>query len=159
MATEATLDWWLFGAASATDLRPAGDSEGLHPEFSRRLHFFCADHGVEVLSGHRSSAEQKFLFDNQHRPGFNPANPPGKSNHEAVPFDHAMALAADLHPESNFDSGNISQAEADEIARKYGIHFPLRLQENEDHHAQPVEVASAQWSGMPELCRWDFSWR
>lgn len=70
-------------------------------------------------------------------------------------------MAVDLSPESIFDSGKTTAAERAEIERLYGIIFPLWDAENEDHHAQPVEVPSATWGGgaMPDLVRWDFSWR
>lgn len=157
MSTAIASRWWLFGVIDNGAARPPGDHEGLHPEFARRLHRFCADHpGLKVLSGHRTSEEQKFLFDGFQagRPGFNPANPPGQSNHEAIPFGAHMGLAADLTPDSVFDSGNISESEHDTIKLKYGLHFPLRHQENEDHHVQPVEVVSSRFTGMPELKRW-----
>jgi hypothetical protein len=155
MTTATASRWWLFGVVDDSAARPPGDHEGLHPEFARRLHRFCADHpGLKVLSGHRTSEEQKFLFDHQHEPNFNPANPPGQSNHEAIPFGEHLGLAADMSPESVFDSGSISEEQHDTIKLKYGLHFPLRHQENEDHHAQPVEVESAKFTGMPELKRW-----
>jgi hypothetical protein len=160
MSTVAGFRWWLYGVLDEVDLRPPGDHDGLHPEFARRLHFFCLDHpGVTVLSGYRSHQEQQYLFDHQHDPGFNPANPPGKSNHEAIPNGEAMGLAADLSPEDVFDAGNLTDAEHDAIKKKYGIHFPLRDQENEDHHSQPVEVTSPSWGGMPDLSRWTFESR
>ncbi|MEA2704120.1 MAG: D-alanyl-D-alanine carboxypeptidase [Actinomycetota bacterium] len=156
MSTFAGMRWWLYGVLDEAMRVPPGDYEGLHTEFARRLNRFCADHpGLEVLSGHRTSEEQQYLYAHQHDPGFNPANPPGESNHEAIPWGKAQGLAADLWPESVFDSGDISDDEHDEIRRKYGIHFPLRHTENEDHHAQPVEVESPRWSGMPDLPRWE----
>lgn len=140
------------------NLHPPGNWMGLHPEFSRRLARFCGDHpGLRVVSGYRSSDEQQALYNLYLAGRGNPANPPGRSNHEAVPYGTPMGLAADLAPESVFDSGNISDAEHDEIRAKYGLHFPLRHQENEDHHCQPVEVPGSSWPGsMPVLKRWEF---
>ena len=157
MTTTTASRWWLFGVPNVDAARPPGDHEGLHPEFARRLHRFCADHpGLKVVSGHRTSEEQKFLYDGYRsgNPRFNPANPPGQSNHEAIPFGTRMGLAADMGPDSVFDSGNISDEQHDTIKLRYGLHFPLRHQENEDHHIQPVEVESAKFTGMPELKRW-----
>ena len=153
---------YLRPAPEPEGLHPPGDWEALHPEFARRLHYFCADYGINVIPGHRTSDEQRRLYNcfiTKSCNNGNPANEPGKSNHEAIPWEEPMALAADLQPESVFDSGSISNDEHEEIKRKYGVHFPLRKVEQEDHHAQPVEVSSSAWSGMPDLDRWDFSWR
>lgn len=155
--------WFFLGVQrflADANPHPPGKWQGLHPEFARRLHYFCADHpGLYVLSGHRSSEEQAYLYQHQSDPGFNPANPPGSSNHEAIPYGAPLGIAADLTPESLFDSGNLTNAAHDQIKQRYGLHFPLRLQENEDHHCQPVEVPSPKWTGMPDLPRWDFAWR
>lgn len=37
---------------------------------------------IGLNSGFRTYSEQKYLYDNQHKPGFNPANRPGTSNHQ-----------------------------------------------------------------------------
>lgn len=62
-----------------------GDTEGLHPEFLRRLAAWAAAQGTpyHVGSGYRSIAEQAVLYDRWVRgvPGQAQAAPPGRSNH------------------------------------------------------------------------------
>jgi len=118
-------------------------SEGLanlHPVFADRLGRLLRATGCTVNSGWRSSQEQKRLYEGyvHHRPGFNPANPPGSSYHEAVPFGRPGGLAADL-------SGDLGAAHA--RANEFGLHFPIvRV---EPWHCQPVECPTARYSGNP----------
>lgn len=116
-------------------------TEGLHPEFRRRLEAARAEFPFYVLSGYRSSAEQKRLYDcyKAGKPGCNPANPPGTSNHEAVPWGPAEALAADIHP-----NDGSSYAAMQAACRRHGIHFPIA---SERWHAQPVEAKSGKYTG------------
>lgn len=119
------------------------DLSKLHPVFRARLERMMAATGTSLRSGWRSSQEQEYLY-NCYRTGNcnngNPANPPGSSNHEAVPWGEPMALAADL-------MGNL--AAAHEVCRNYGIHFPI--QSVEEWHCQPVEARYAYWNGMPDF--------
>jgi hypothetical protein len=113
--------------------------EGLHPVFSERLQRMCRDLGLTVASGYRSSERQRQLYEcwKARKPGCAPANPPGTSNHEAVPNASAAGLAADLGPRSKMGA-------AHQAAAQYGLHFPIA---KEPWHCQPVEIASAHFTG------------
>jgi len=119
------------------------DLSKLHPAFRGRLERLMAATGVTVRSGWRSSDEQAYLY-NCYLSGAcnngNPANRPGESNHEAVPWDEPMALAADLE-------GDLATAHA--RAADFGLHFPI--QAVEPWHVQPVEVRNAYYTGVPDL--------
>lgn len=115
--------------------------DNLHPVFAERLQRLNEACGTSILSGWRSSERQKELYDGYINglPGFNPANRPGSSNHEACPFAEPMALAADLE-------GDLAQANA--RAGEFGLHFPIA--NVEPWHCQPIEVAYAYYTGIPE---------
>ena len=115
--------------------------EGLHPVFRERLERMCRDLGLKVTSGYRSSEKQRQLYEcwKARSPGCSPANPPGTSNHEAVPNGAAAGLAADLGPRSRMSAAHAA-------AGQYGLHFPIR---KEPWHCQPREVSSAHFTGNP----------
>lgn len=114
--------------------------ENLHPVFAERLRRLNEACGTSILSGWRSSERQRELYDGyiQGLPGYNPANRPGSSNHEANPWGDPMALAADLQ-------GDLAEANA--RAGEFGLHFPIA--NVEPWHCQPVEVAYAYYTGFP----------
>ena len=118
----------------------SGGYENLHPVFAERLRRLNEACGTSILSGWRSSQRQQELYDGymQGLPGYNPANQPGSSNHEACPWGEAMALAADLQ-------GDLAQANA--RAGEFGLHFPIA--NVEPWHCQPVEVTYAYYGGFP----------
>ena len=95
-----------------------------------------------VASGHRSSEEQEYLYDQYLHHGGAPANPPGTSNHEAVPYDFAKSLAVDIHPATGADYQAMQK-----VAKEEGLNFLII---SELWHAQPVEVRAGYWTGMPE---------
>lgn len=115
--------------------------DGLHPTFRERLERMCRDLGLTVTSGYRSSEKQRQLYEcwKTRKPGCAPANPPGSSNHEAVPNGPAAGLAADLGPRSKMSA-------AHQAARNYGLHFPIA---KEPWHCQPQEVRSTHFTGDP----------
>ena len=118
----------------------SGGYESLHPTFAERLQRLNRACGTEITSGWRSSQRQQELYDGyvKRLPGYNPANRPGTSNHEASPWGEPMALAADLH-------GDLAQANA--RAGEFGLHFPIvRV---EPWHCQPIEVSYAYFTGIP----------
>ncbi|HEV2068932.1 MAG TPA: peptidoglycan-binding protein [Acidimicrobiales bacterium] len=115
--------------------------DGLHPVFRERLEQMCRDLGLTVTSGYRSSEKQRQLYEcwKARKPGCAPANPPGKSNHEAVPNGPAAGLAADLGPRSKMSAAHAAAA-------KYKLRFPIA---NEPWHCQPQEVLSTHFTGDP----------
>jgi GH24 family phage-related lysozyme (muramidase) len=118
----------------------SGGYDKVHPVFAERLRELNAACGTSIYSGWRSSERQQELYDGymQGISGFNPANPPGMSNHEACPWGEPMALAVDLE-------GNLALANA--RASEFGIHFPIA--NVEPWHCQPVEVVYAYYTGIP----------
>lgn len=120
------------------------DIAQLHPVFAERLSAFMAASGTSLYSGYRSSQEQEYLYNcyqTKKCNNGNPANPPGQSNHEAIPYGQPMALAADL-------AGNL--AAAHDLCADYKIHFPIK--NVEPWHCQPIEVPNAYWPGyVPDL--------
>jgi hypothetical protein len=113
----------------------------MHPEFARRLLAMYLLHPYSITSGYRSSDEQAELWRRYQNGTGNPANPPGGSNHEAVPYGPPAGLAADLWP---LDGDRAALRDA---GTQVGILFPIYSYE--PWHAQPVEVTSAAWSHMP----------
>jgi GH24 family phage-related lysozyme (muramidase) len=118
----------------------SGGYENLHPVFAERLHAMNEVCGTSIYSGWRSSQRQQELYNGyvQGIPGYNPANPPGTSNHEACPWGDPMALAVDLQ-------GDLALANA--RAAEFGLHFPIA--NVEPWHCQPVEVTYAYYTGAP----------
>lgn len=114
--------------------------DGLHPVFADRLRRLNEACDTSIASGWRSSQRQQELYDGYRNglPGYNPANPPGKSNHEACPWGEPSALAADL-------AGNLALANA--RAGEFGLHFPIA--KVEPWHCQPIEVPYAYYTGFP----------
>lgn len=64
---------------------------------------------ARVVSAARATCcgpgSQQYLFDNQNRPGFNPANPPGKSNHEYDPDASWPSPTPEEHAASSLVGG------------------------------------------------------
>jgi len=114
--------------------------DNLHPIFAERLRRLNDACGTSVVSGWRSAQRQRELYDGymQGLAGFNPANPPGSSNHEACPWGDPMGLAADL-------GGDLALANA--RAGEFGLHFPIA--NVEPWHCQPIEVSYAYFTGVP----------
>ena len=140
------FDRWQFLVASfppalvdptPEPLPPAYDN--IHPVFARRLFRMNVACGTWNYSGWRSSQRQKELYEDYLAGRGNPANPPGTSNHEAIPYSTPMALAVDL-------AGNLDEARR--RCAEFGIHFPIA---GEEWHAQPVEVASPSYQGVPDF--------
>lgn len=123
---------------------PAGnyDPNLLHPILRQRLQRVNARFSLWVASGHRDSDEQAYLYDQFLNHGGAPANPPGTSNHEAIPYDTAMSIAADIHPATGSDYATMQQ-----IAGEEGLNF---LISSELWHAQPSETTTGYWVGLPE---------
>lgn len=118
------------------------DMGALHPIFRDRLQRLFDATGCYANSTWRSSQEQQYFRDcyvNCNCNNCNPANEPGSSNHEAVPWAEAMALAADI-------GGDLDAAY--DVCADYGLHFPIRS--SEPWHVQPVEVPYAYWTGLPD---------
>ena len=118
------------------------DMGALHPIFRERLQQLFDATGCWANSTWRSSQEQQYFRDcyvNCNCNNCNPANEPGSSNHEAVPWGDAMALAADI-------GGDLNAAY--DVAANYGLHFPIVSVE--PWHIQPVEVPYAYYTGMPD---------
>lgn len=115
----------------------------LHPVFADRLRRLSdAVGGLDWTSGYRSSARQKQLYDcwRARRPGCAPANPPGSSNHEAIPNGDAQGLAMDI--------GRRNRDAARRRGREFGVHFPIA---GEPWHVQPVECQSPKFTGVPNF--------
>jgi GH24 family phage-related lysozyme (muramidase) len=113
------------------------NSQGLHPEFLRRLVALYADTPFTITSGYRSSTEQQWLYNLFKSGRGSPANKPGTSNHEAVPFGPAEGLAADLRPAQGYSVLHVAAA-------KHKLYFPLA---GEPWHAQPIECRSPHYTG------------
>lgn len=136
------------------------DLEHLHPVFRERVLAALDDYsGAWVLSGARSNARQRQLYNDFLAGRGNPANPPGSSWHEYdetapwpnVTAEHSRgtaipggcwAMAVDL-------AG--SYAGIRRNAGAYGLCFPIS---GEDWHAQPAEISEARrvsgaWSRLP----------
>lgn len=116
-----------------------GKTHNLHPVLLARLRQLRQEADVSVYSGWRSSTSQQKLYEDYVSGRGNPANKPGTSNHEAVPYGSPMALAADL-------DGDLDAAHA--AAPRYGLWFPIP---KEPWHVQPVEVRDSYFTGVPEL--------
>jgi hypothetical protein len=114
----------------------------IHPAWRERLLAALVEADAYVESGWRSSQRQQELYDGWQRrlPGYNPANRPGTSNHEAVPYGEAMSLAADVHP----NDGNYGPMKT--VFEKHFMHFPIA---SEKWHAQPWEQWEGWYDAMP----------
>lgn len=109
---------------------------GLHPRFIARLEAFFADpriaNRVAVVSGVRSYAQQKYLYDGYkaRKRGFNlAANPDRKlsngfqgSYHMSQPAFEGFGYAVDFR----ITSKGITTGEVKKIAAQYGMHAPVR---------------------------------
>lgn len=116
----------------------------LHPQFRLRAEKLQEMTGCGFRSTYRSSIEQEYLWRNQGTQGIGAANPPGTSNHEAVPYGPACGLAIDFTL-----PGGYTWPEFHAVAATVGIHFPIP--EDEEWHGQPIEVAETYFTGIPEL--------
>lgn len=111
----------------------------VHHELREWLQPLCEEYGCGLTSGHRTYAEQDYLYWGYvtGRPGFAPANPPGGSNHEAEPGPESIveaALAVDL-------SGPVTTMLADPRSRG---HRPIA---DELWHVQDLRTPSGRWMG------------
>lgn len=126
------------------------DLEHIHPESVRRIGAFFTEVTARTglpcfyVSGARATCcgpgTQTYLYDHQHEPGFNPANPPRQSWHEwgdGLPGGW-WALAADIHIGSL--SGSNRVGEFHDLAATFGLCFPVF---REVWHVAPVEVPYA----------------
>lgn len=97
-----------------------GDTEGIHPEFMRRLKAWSAAVGTpyKIGSGYRSLEEQKRLYDRWMRrvPGQAPAAKPGSSNH-------------------NFGLASDGPHWRGKNPEKFGLRYPMSY---EPWHVEPV---------------------
>lgn len=105
----------------------------LEPKLREKIAALIEDcpHKVGITSSWRSPAEQKRLYDGwvARKPGFNPANPPGRSKHEKVGSKGEPASqACDL----NYSS-TAAVVWVHKNADDYGIHFPIS---KENWHAE-----------------------
>lgn len=108
-----------------------------------RLKKVAEDLGVElrIVSGYRTYAEQARLYDGwiHHRPGFNLAAPPGKSNHN---FGHAADTDV-VKPDGTLVSiGNWPGAR--QALKKHGLVLSVA---SEAWHVDPKEIA--HWANPP----------
>lgn len=96
----------------------------LHPDLRERVRALITDspYRITITSAWRSRAEQQRLYDGwkQRLPGFNPANPPGRSKHEKTLNGQPASEAADLA----FSSAQ-ALAWAHERAPEYRLCFPI----------------------------------
>lgn len=118
------------------------DLAHLHPELRRRLVALMEASGTYLVSGYRSQAEQAALYEGwiNRRPGYAPANPPCRSNHEAEPCGGVVGgLAADIGGD---------KALARSLAPEFGLHFNIA---SEDWHVQCTETTSGSWQGWGDL--------
>jgi hypothetical protein len=133
--------------------------QDVHPELVRRL--LAVDEecrrlhgwGLRYESGWRSSAHQGELYTCwlARRPGCNPANPPGTSNHEAVPYHDGqrIALAVDIYPDK-VGATRDDYLLVQEVCKRHGLHFPIG---SELWHAQLVETVFGFWTELPFIPR------
>jgi hypothetical protein len=101
------------------------------PVFGRRLTaaLLAAPVRAPIGNTYRSRAEQQRLYDGwkARKPGFNPANPPGKGEHDVVDADgNPAARAADLRRGAGLDWLH-------DNATRFGLTFPY------DHEPWHVE--------------------
>ena len=130
--------------------------DGLHPRFIARLEAFFADpriaNRVAVVSGVRSYAQQKYLYDGYRarKPGFNlAANPDRKrsngwqgSYHMAQPSYGGFGDAVDLR----ITGKGITTGEVKHIATQYGMHAPIR---SEWWHFVPGGIVGNKFEWLP----------
>lgn len=107
--------------------------QDLNPDLRNRIRDLIEDspYRVGITSSWRSYAEQKRLYDGwvARKPGFNPANPPGRSKHEKVDSNgNPASEACDL----KYYSTN-GQEWVHRNATKYGLKFPIS---KENWHAE-----------------------
>jgi hypothetical protein len=115
------------------------DVAHLHPVFRARIEALCQATGCFVNSAYRSSQRQAELYQDFLNHRGNPANPPGSSNHEAIPNGSPAGLAVDL-------GGNLGAARA--RMDEFGVCFPIP---SEDWHVQPAECPQPQYEAGSEL--------
>lgn len=130
--------------------------DGLHPRFQQRLEAFFADPRIKgkvaVVSGVRSYAQQKYLYDGYKsgKRGFNlAANPDRKlsngfqgSYHMAQPAFDGFGYAVDFR----LVGPGISTSEVKRIATEYGMHAPVR---SEWWHHTPGSVRGSKFEWLP----------
>ena len=130
--------------------------DGLHPRFISRLEAFFADpriaNRVAVVSGVRSYAQQKYLYDGYkaRRRGFNLAANPDRrlrngfqgSYHMAQPAFGGWGYAVDFR----IVGSGISTGEVKKIATEYGMHAPVR---SEWWHHTPGSVRGSEFDWLP----------
>lgn len=130
--------------------------DGLHPRFIARLEAFFADPRIKgrvaVVSGVRSYAQQKYLYDGYKakKRGFNlAANPDRKlsngfqgSYHMAQPAFEGFGYAVDFR----IVGTGISTNEVKRIATEYGMHAPVR---SEWWHHTPGSVKGSKFDWLP----------
>jgi hypothetical protein len=130
--------------------------DGLHPRFIARLEAFFADpriaNRVAVVSGVRSYAQQKYLYDGYkaRKRGFNlAANPDRKrsngwqgSFHMAQPSYGGFGYAVDLR----ITGKGITTGEVKKIATQYGMHAPIR---SEWWHFVPGSIVGNKFEWLP----------
>lgn len=120
------------------------EARDLSVDLGRRVRALieASPYAIGITSAWRSYAEQKRLYDGWKAyqaylngvgpkvPKFNPANPPGRSKHEAVSADGLPASeACDL----SYPGGAKAVAWAHEHAADFGLHFPIA---RENWHAE-----------------------
>lgn len=106
----------------------------LEPKLREKIAAIIDDcpHKVGITSSWRSRAEQQRLYDGwkARKPGFNPANPPGRSKHENVgPKGEPASQACDL----SYPGGTKAINWVHDNAADYGLHFPIA---KENWHAE-----------------------
>lgn len=130
--------------------------DGLHPRFIARLEAFFADpriaNRVAVVSGVRTFAQQKYLYDGYKagKRGFNlAANPSRKrangwqgSFHMQQPSYGGWGYAVDLR----IVGKGISTGEVKAIAKQYGCHAPIR---SEWWHFVPGNIVNNKFEWLP----------
>ena len=130
--------------------------DGLHPRFIARLEAFFKDsriaNRVAVVSGVRTYAQQKYLYDGYKagKRGFNlAANPSRKrangwqgSYHMSQPAFGGFGYAVDLR----ITGKGITTAEVKKIATEYGMHAPIR---SEWWHFVPGNIVGNKFEWLP----------
>ena len=130
--------------------------DGLHPRFIARLEAFFADpriaNRVAVVSGVRSYAQQKYLYDGYKagKRGFNlAANPDRKlrngfqgSYHMSQPAFDGFGYAVDFR----ITGKGITTGEVKKIAAEYGMHAPVR---SEWWHFVPGGIVGNKFEWLP----------
>lgn len=131
--------------------------DGLHPRFIARLEAFFADpriaNRVAVVSGVRTYAQQKYLYDGYKagKRGFALAANPDRrlsngfqgSYHMSQPAFDGFGYAVDFR----IVGKGITTGEVMKIARQYGMHAPIASKEW--WHHTPGRVAGTKFEWLP----------